>query len=125
MSLKKENRDGIYILSLEGELIEESLTYKDLENFYDRINKDMPLYLLLNLKNLNILGESGKGSIIRGYHIAKTTNGEIGLCNANQRIKHYFMVSRLESIIKIYETEEEAFESLKRIKESKINEFSL
>ena len=98
-------KKDILILRLKGELDEISVSdlRMKVSNYIDSYNIN---HLIINLKELTFLDSSGIGFIIGRYHQLKFKNGDITLCQLNEKLEKLIYISGLAKICKIRDTEE-------------------
>jgi len=65
--------------------------------------------VLLNLAGLEYLSSAGLRVILRGAKLLKGKRGELKICNAKGPVMDVLDTSGFKSLIKIYDTEQEAF----------------
>ncbi len=71
--------------------------------------------ILLDMKSTHILDSSGISVIVALFK--KTENMQIGfaLCHLNERLLEKFQTTRLDKLLDIYETEQEAIEKFSQL----------
>ena len=65
--------------------------------------------VLLNLEKLEYVSSAGLRVILRGAKLLQTNRGELKICNANGLVRNVLETSGFNSLIKVYDTEQEAF----------------
>jgi anti-anti-sigma factor len=65
--------------------------------------------VLLNLEKLDYVSSAGLRVILRGAKLLQNSLGELKICNAKGNVKSVLETSGFDSLIKIYDTEKEAF----------------
>jgi anti-sigma B factor antagonist len=65
--------------------------------------------VLLNLENLEYVTSAGLRVILRGAKLLEGHRGELKICNAGDGVRTVLETSGFNSLIKIYDTEKEAF----------------
>jgi anti-anti-sigma factor len=65
--------------------------------------------VLLNLEKLEYLSSAGLRVILRGAKLLQVHQGELKICNATGLVRNVLETSGFNSLIKIYDTEKEAF----------------
>jgi anti-anti-sigma factor len=65
--------------------------------------------VLLNLEKLEYMSSAGMRVILRGAKLLQVNRGELKICNAKGLVKEVLETSGFHSLIKIYDTEQEAF----------------
>jgi anti-sigma B factor antagonist len=72
------------------------------------ITKGDYMRVLLNLAELQYLSSAGLRVILRGAKLLQAKRGELKICNARGLVKDVLETSGFKSLIKIYDTEQEA-----------------
>ena len=65
--------------------------------------------VLLNLEQLEFVSSAGLRVILRGAKLLEGHHGELKICNAGDRVRTVLETSGFNSLIKIHDTEKEAF----------------
>jgi anti-sigma B factor antagonist len=68
-------------------------------------------FFLLDLSAVNYINSTGIGSIIQGYRLAQSKEGDLKLFNPSQCVSHIIQVSKLDSIFKIFRDQDAAIAS--------------
>lgn len=69
--------------------------------------------MLLNLAGVTFMDSSGIGELVSGYVSVSHNHGSVKLCGLTKRIRDLFQVTRLYSVLPIYEWEEDALQAFK------------
>jgi anti-sigma B factor antagonist len=67
--------------------------------------------ILLNLSGVTFMDSSGIGELVSGYVSVSHNHGSVKLCELTRRIRDLLQVTRLYSVLPIYEWEEDALRS--------------
>src|SRR4051812_34140789 len=65
--------------------------------------------VLLNLEKLDYVSSAGLRVILRGAKLLQVNRGELKICSANSLVRNVLVTSGFNSLIKVYDTEKEAF----------------
>ena len=65
-------------------------------------------YLILDLTNVPLLDSSALGAIIATLQALKKNDGRLVLLNPQKAVKNVLMITRLDSILEIYQDEADA-----------------
>ena len=65
--------------------------------------------VLLNLAELEYVSSAGLRVILRGAKLLQGKRGELKICNASGLVRNILETSGFNSLIKVYDTEQEAF----------------
>jgi len=98
--------DGV-ILAIEGDLYGGPHADDVYALIRDLIAKGKKL-VLVDLKHARRANSSGLGILIRGYALLKDAGGTLRVFNLSDGVDHMFKITRFNSFIEVYETEEDA-----------------
>jgi anti-anti-sigma factor len=70
--------------------------------------------LVINLSDVPFLGAIGIGAIARLVVKARNSGRSVSLCCLNEKLRHVFGVTKLDTVVRIYSTEVEATEAIGR-----------
>lgn len=106
MEYKIRQSDGIAILEVSGSL--DTASAESAEEKFQELLSSGAKKILVNAKGLDFIASSGLRVIMAtGNKLAKV-DGEIRLCNLNATVNDVFVMSSLDTIYKIFDTESEA-----------------
>ena len=102
--------DTFPVLRLSGELDLRNVpeVRKVIREYIDQGN----VHIIINLSSLEFIDSSGLGVLVGGLARVREKDGVIKLSCNNPRILRVFEMTRLTQLFDIYETEEEALETL-------------
>jgi anti-sigma B factor antagonist len=69
------------------------------------------LKILLNLTGVAFMDSSGIGELVSGYVSVTHNHGRVKLCGLTRRVRDLLQVTRLYSVLDVYEWEEDALQS--------------
>ena len=95
------------ILSLSGELIEKNQSM-DLLKKVDELVEVGKTRIALDLANLKYMNSSGLNSMIQLLTKARKDGGEVVICNMNKKINELLLITKLNTLFKVVDTEAEA-----------------
>ena len=101
------DQPGCIIISLEGELIEKNQAI-DLLKKVDELVAAGQTKIGINLANLKYMNSSGLNTMIQLLTKARNDGGEVVICNMNKKINELLLITKLNTLFKVVETEEEA-----------------
>jgi anti-sigma B factor antagonist len=67
--------------------------------------------ILLNLTGVSFMDSSGIGELVSGYVSVSHNHGRVKLCGLTKRVRDLLQVTRLYSVLDVYEFEEDAMRS--------------
>ena len=78
----------------------------------EELDKGTMKYLALNLERLSFMDSSGLGVILGRYKTLREIGGKLLICGANSTVKRIMELSGLFKITLVFQTEEEALQSM-------------
>jgi anti-sigma B factor antagonist len=106
MSYQERDINGVTILTVEqglkGPL--ESLLKDRIEDLV----QEGRLQIVVDLKQVPYVDSSDIGRIIRAHQAVRHAGGRVRLCNLSQRVLAVLKLTRLDTILDLYQNEEEA-----------------
>lgn len=70
--------------------------------------------IVLNLREVTYIDSGGLGTLVSLYTTAQNAGASIKLANLTQRVGDLLQVTKLLTVFDVYETEEEAVQSLRK-----------
>jgi len=110
MEMKEEIRGEVLIIALEGELMggEES------RRFQDRITRaiqDETVSVVVNMTDVKWINSSGLGIMMASLTTLRGSGGDLKLANVSERVRRPIEVTKLDTVIRMFESIDEAVES--------------
>lgn len=101
--------DDIAVVEFADRKILEELSIQEIEDELQRIVQSEPnIKLLLNFKNVDHLSSAALGMLIKVNRSVTEHNGRMKLSDINKQIFEVFRITRLNKILEIYPTAEDA-----------------
>jgi anti-sigma B factor antagonist len=111
-SFEERDVNGVTILTvgwaLKGAL--ESL----LKERIDQLVREGRLQIVIDLKHVPYVDSSEIGRLIRAHLSVRRAGGRVRLCNLTERVSAVLRLTRLDTILDLYRTEDEALASITR-----------
>ena len=107
-SSDKESNVGIY--RLEGNLIGETDGIPITESLSEQLEEGTQQFVI-DLSELQHINSSGLGVLITLLTKARKVGGEVILANPSEYIQNLLLITKLNTIFKIYQSEAEAMEA--------------
>ncbi len=79
----------------------------------DELLHEGRLQILLNLKEVSYMDSSGVGGLAACYQEARSRNGTVKLVNPTGRVQDLLRLIRLEDVIELFDSEQEALGSFR------------
>jgi len=78
----------------------------------DELVRKGRLQIVVDLKQVPYMDSSEIGRLIRAHFSVRQAGGRVRLCNLSQKVAAVLKLSKLETVLDLYETEEAALASL-------------
>lgn len=111
--LRERVIDGIAILSVPNGL--KGNTEEALKQHLDALLRRGFDRILIDLEGVPYLDSSDLGRLIRCHISIRQSGGRVRLCNLSPRVSSLLKMTRLDTVLDTYDTEEEALESLRKL----------
>ena len=107
MKIEARNVDDVLVVDMSGTL--DSTSSGEAGDRIVDIAKGEHRKVLLNLENVDYVSSAGLRVILRGAKLLQVNRGELKICNANTLLKSVLETSGFNSLIKVYNTEQDAY----------------
>jgi anti-sigma B factor antagonist len=107
----KKIDNGILILSLSGDLIGENNGTALIEIVNDAIHKKT-INGAIDISGIRFMNSSGIGVLITMLTKFRNNDGEMVLINPSEQVKKLLIITKLNKLFSIFETESEALKAL-------------
>ncbi len=97
----------IQVLFLSGELIDKNQALELIKKV-DELLEFGKNKLIIDLTNLKYMNSSGLNVLIQLLTKARTRGGESVICNVSKKVNELLVITKLNTLFKVAETEEEA-----------------
>ncbi len=107
----ERNVEGVTILTVERGLkgALESL----LKTRIDELVREGKLHIVVDLKQVPYIDSHDIGRIIRAHLSVRQAGGRVRLCNLSDRVLAVLKMTRLDTVLELYGTEEQALAGMK------------
>lgn len=112
LSVEYKNEENIMIVKLEGELMLENV-----EKLKSEFNEYITTYkyFLFDFKDVTMIDSSGLGYIVYCLKKLREIDGDVKIENLVNQAKLIFEITRVNSILDIYDNEADAIKSFKTL----------
>ena len=110
--LRERIADGVIILSLEKELKGEGEAA--LRARLEELVRQGHLQILVDLRHVPHMDSTEVGRLIRSHISVRQAGGRVRLCNLSERVMTLMKLTRLDTVLDLYATEEEALAAFRR-----------
>lgn len=104
--------NGVCVVSIEGNIaldgVNEAKAY-----LKPHLENPEVTGLVMNFEKVNFIDSSGIGLIVSIFKTMQQKEGRFALTNLSKKNEEIFSITRLNKILNIYETEDQAMEALK------------
>ena len=107
MKIEARNVDDVLVVDMSGTL--DSTSSGEAGDRIVDIAKGEHRRVLLNLEKVDYVSSAGLRVILRGAKLLQVNRGELKICNANTLVKSVLKTSGFNSLIKVYNTEQDAY----------------
>lgn len=101
---------NVLFITFEGDLLGAGDNLELMDFINDAINQGVKK-AIINMEKVKYMNSSGIGVLITMYTKFKNRTGEAVVCNVAEPIMKLLVMTKLDSVIKIYSTESEALAS--------------
>lgn len=112
MEFTTKDHDGVFTLSLNGNLIGEEAGSGILEKANEAINNGTVL-CLIDIENVKYINSSGIGVLITLLTKFRNNEGEVVIVKPSEHVNKLLIITKLTAIFKIADSIEEAIKELK------------
>ena len=110
MKLSQKEKEGVVILTLEGEMVGGPDATQLTETLHDLIEQEKKR-ILVDLKQVDWMNSSGLGILIGAITTVRNSGGDLKLMNLSQKPMQLLKITHLDRVFDIFESEELALAS--------------
>lgn len=111
MNYKIEDHSGVKLITLSGRLIEKNQAEGLIKEFEGLLGGGMNRFLM-SLEDLEYVNSTGLNLLIGMFTQARNSGGELIIGGISPKVKKLMVMTKLDSIFKIYNSVDEASENL-------------
>ncbi len=112
LTYTEKSSGSINIFYLNGNILGDNDTRELCGHIKELIEADQK-YFVIDLKNVKWINSNGIGAMLACLTSSRNKGGDIRFANAHDATKKYFQVTKLETVIDIFDTIDEAIESFR------------
>ena len=116
-SFETEIRDQVVIISVAGNILS-SLDFKGLEDKIDELIQTDHVNLIIDLKNIAVINSLGVNGLIKTFTKCRNAGGDLFIVNISEKINHVLMLTKLNAVLNIVTSVEEAEKNILSSNES-------
>ncbi len=102
--------NSVMVLTIKGNLVQKDETDKLQEKILGLLKKDRKNFVI-DLKQVSMITSLGIGGLIRALRTVREKDGDLKLSAVNASVRKVFTITKLEEIIEILDTSDEAVKS--------------
>jgi anti-sigma B factor antagonist len=100
----------VIVLTIKGNLVQKDETDKLQKRILDILGNDKK-FIVVDLKQVSMITSLGIGGLIRALRTVREKDGDLRLSAVNASVRKVFTITKLEEVIKIFDTSDEAVKS--------------
>ena len=110
MDITEKKQDGVLIFSLEGELMggENAIDFQN--RIYEAIKED-DVSIIIDMDHVQWMNSSGLGMLMGALTTLRSSGGDLKLVNVSDRVKRPIEITKLDSVLQIYNSLKDAVDS--------------
>ena len=112
--------DGVIVLRVERGL--KGLGETTLKERLDVLVRDGHLEILIDMKDMPFVDSSELGRLIRSHLSVRQAGGRVRLCNLAPRVVALMKMTRLDTILELYDTETQALASIRQARGERVTQ---
>ena len=110
MEMIEEKRDDMLILKLDGELSGGSEAKPFQDRLYTAIREGQ-VNVIVDMRDIKWMNSSGLGILMAGLSTLRGSGGDLRLACLSERLRRPIEITRLDSVIMVYDTVDDAIDS--------------
>ncbi len=110
MEMKEIQKGDILVLMLEGELMGGEGSQIVQDRIYKAIEENM-IFVVLDMSGIKWMNSAGLGIIMASITTLRGSGGDLKLANVNERVLRPIEITKLDQVIEMFESLEEAVDS--------------
>ena len=110
MKILEEKKGGVLILQPDSELMGGDETKQLLDRFNEAI-REGTVNIILNMVDVKWMNSSGLGMIMAGLTTLRGSGGDLKLVQVSDRARRPIEITRLDQVIQLFETTDDAISS--------------
>ncbi len=116
LNFSEESFGNVKVFVLEGKMTGGPAIKLFLNRIEELVSENINFFVM-NFSNVKWINSEGLGSLIACLRIIRTSGGDVYFANLNNIVETYFRVSRLETVVKIFDNVTQAVDSFSSLPE--------
>jgi len=111
-----ERRGDVGIVRFETSQVLDEMNVQQLgDELRDLVDKEYITRIIINFERVKFLSSAVLGKLISLHKRVLLEKGRLGLCNINKDVRQVFKITRLDKLIPIFDSEEEAVSKIEGV----------
>lgn len=110
MEMKEEKRKEVLVITFSGELMGGDEAQDFQKRVYSAIEEGS-VNVVIDMTDLKWMNSSGLGFIMAALTTLRASGGDLRLCRVSARVRRPIEVTKLDRVIKIFDSVDEAIDS--------------
>lgn len=99
----------VQVLSLAGRF--DAYTAKEAKSWLEKATKSHPAQVVVNLEDVTFVDSTALATLVQGMKHSRQKDGDLRLCNLQQKVRIIFELTRLDRAFEIFIGEDEAIQA--------------
>ncbi len=95
------------VISLYGELVDRD-ECREMIQAIDEACAEGNAWIIFNLSDLRVMNSTGLNILVHALTVARKSGGECLICGLSEKVKKLFIITKLNTIFQVHDTEEDA-----------------
>ena len=95
------------VISLYGELVDRD-ECREMTKQIELVCDEGNAWIIFDLSDLRIMNSSGLNILVHTLTLARKSGGECLICGVTEKVKKLFIITKLNTIFQVHDTEEDA-----------------
>ena len=110
LNFSEQSFGDVLVFELDGKITGEPAIKLFLNRIEELVSENISFFVM-NFSKVTWINSEGLGSLIACLRIIRKSGGDVYFANLNNVVETYFRVSRLETVVKIFDTVSQAVNS--------------
>lgn len=95
------------VISLYGELVDRDECREMIQQI-EKTCEEGNAWIIFDLSDLRVMNSTGLNILIHSLTGARKSGGEVLICGVSEKVKQLFIITKLNTIFQVHDTEEDA-----------------
>lgn len=107
LDIREETRNDVLVMAFSGELMGGDEAVEFQKRVYSAVEQDH-VNVVIDMTGLKWMNSSGLGFIMAGLTTLRAAGGDLRVCGLSDRVRRPLEVTRLDRVIQVYDSADEA-----------------